>query len=727
MCDSNPKINADTRGRDICTVNFQTLFNTIDDLIFITDTNGKIFEVNKAAENRLGYSLEELRSISLSDLHPPQQRDEAPRIIEMYTGKQSICHLPLMSKDGRTIPVETRLTPGQWNNQDVLFCVSRDLTDTKLYERALELSERRYQAIVEDQVELICRFLPDTTHTFVNQAYCRYHGKSRDELIGKKFLPTIYKPDQEKFQKHINSLSFENPVSTIENRVVLTDGTIRWQQWADRAIYNKHGQLVEYQSVGRDITEQKQTEETLKSERHRLFSLLERLPAFVLLIAPDYSINFANINYRKRFGEVKGRLCYEVFNNLSQPCRDCPTQAVYQTGTPVEFEWISPGGDAYQIFDYPFHDIDGTLLVLELMVDITERKHMEEKLRLSEEKFFKAFNASPSLMIILALNNLRCHDVNENCQGFTGYKREEIIGRSVRDLDIFGLESIDEVLKKMREQGKCSNHELTFRKKSGELRSGLLSLEIFCLEDEQFLLCVLNDITDIKKMEKEMARLDQLNIVGEMAAIIAHEIRNPLTTVKGFLQLLNGKDIYAQDRMYLELMIDELERTNLIITEFLSLAKNKAVELKKTSLNSILKSIIPLIEAEALKHNKKIYLNLGDIPDLLLDKKEIHQVVHNLTRNGLEAMPPGSSLFLSTYQEGDEVILAVQDQGEGIEPDVLEKLGTPFFTTKESGTGLGLAVCYSIATRHNAEIEIQTGAGGTTFYVKFKWVSSPRD
>jgi signal transduction histidine kinase len=174
-------------------------------------------------------------------------------------------------------------------------------------------------------------------------------------------------------------------------------------------------------------------------------------------------------------------------------------------------------------------------------------------------------------------------------------------------------------------------------------------------------------------------------------------------------------------------MIDELERTDLIITEFLSLAKNKAVELKKTSLNSILKSLMPLIEAEALKHNKKIHLNLGDIPDLLLDKKEIHQVIHNLTRNGLEAMPPGSSLFLSTYKEGDEVILAVHNQGKGIEPDVLDKLGTPFFTTKESGTGLGLAVCYSITARHNAEIEIKTGERGTTFFVKFNCVSSPRN
>ena len=721
MYKPNPAKNTDTGRRVLCKVNFQALFNTIDELMLIIDNQGKIMEINQAVENRLGYTYKELQGLPLIDLHLPGQREEAVRIIsEMFAGKQNFYAIPLTAKDGTPFPAVTRATPGYWDSQDVLFLASRELSGRNHYKQALEMSERRYQAIVEDQIELICRFLPDTTHTFVNQAYCRYYGKSRDELIGKQFLTTIYHADHEKFLKHINSLSLENPVSIIEHRVVLPDGAVRWQQWTDRAIYNKNGQLVEYQSTGRDITEKKQTEETLKAERHRLFSMLDRMPAFVLLIAPDYSIHFANINYRKRFGEVKGKMCYEVFNNLSQPCEDCPTLPVYQTGTPVEFEWTSSDGDTYQIFDYPFHDIDGSLLVLELMVDITERKHMEEKLRLSEEKFFKAFNASPSLMVISALRDLRCLDVNEHCLQITGYSRNELIGRTLAELNIISSQLIDEVVQEVLEQGKCGNLEIAFRKKSGELRTGLTSAETFRLDGEQVLLSVVNDITDIRQMEKEMARLDRLNLVGEMAAIIAHEIRNPLTTVKGFLQLLKEKDRYDQDKMYLKLMIEELERTNAIITDFLSLAKNKPVEFKKTSLNNILNSIIPLIEAEALKNDKKICMDCGDIPDLLLDKKEIHQIILNLTRNGLEAMPPGSCLFLTTYKEGNEVVLAVRDQGQGIEPEVLEKMGTPFFTTKDSGTGLGLAVCYSIAARHNAKMEVRTGSGGTTFLVRFK-------
>jgi signal transduction histidine kinase len=167
-------------------------------------------------------------------------------------------------------------------------------------------------------------------------------------------------------------------------------------------------------------------------------------------------------------------------------------------------------------------------------------------------------------------------------------------------------------------------------------------------------------------------------------------------------------------------MIEELEIANSIITDFLSLAKNKAVELKNVNLNIILKTIVPLIEAYAMKDGKKICLDLGEVPDLPLDKKEIHQVIFNLTRNGLDAMSPGGHLFIQTYTDGNEAVLTVRDQGEGIKPELLEKIGTPFFTTKETGTGLGLAVCYSIAARHKARIEISTGESGTTFFVKFK-------
>jgi signal transduction histidine kinase len=215
---------------------------------------------------------------------------------------------------------------------------------------------------------------------------------------------------------------------------------------------------------------------------------------------------------------------------------------------------------------------------------------------------------------------------------------------------------------------------------------------------------IVYNITELKKMETEMARLDRLNLIGEMAAGIGHEIRNPLTTVRGFLQLLEEKQENDQYRQYYDLMIQELDRANGIITEFLFLAKNKTVEFKKQSLNKIIRTILPLIEADAVSSNQCIQLDLQEVAEISLNENEIRQLILNLVFNGLEAMPPGGTLTIRTFQEGQEVVLAIQDQGEGIKPELLSKVGIPFFTTKDAGTGLGLAVCYSIAARHNASV-----------------------
>ncbi len=139
-------------------------------------------------------------------------------------------------------------------------------------ETDLRHQEERYRAVVESQNEFITRFRPDMTHIFVNEAYCRYFGLSCEDIVGKKFFPNIPPEDQQKVQEHFQSLTPENPFATIEHRIVMPDGDIRWQQWNDRAIFNADNRLVEYQSVGRDITPRVQAEEELK----KLYNELEQ-------------------------------------------------------------------------------------------------------------------------------------------------------------------------------------------------------------------------------------------------------------------------------------------------------------------------------------------------------------------------------------------------------------------------------------------------------------------
>jgi signal transduction histidine kinase len=217
-----------------------------------------------------------------------------------------------------------------------------------------------------------------------------------------------------------------------------------------------------------------------------------------------------------------------------------------------------------------------------------------------------------------------------------------------------------------------------------------------------------------------MARLDQLNIVGQMAAGIGHEIRNPMTAIRGFLQILERKPECQKYKEYFQLMIDELDRANSIITEFLSLAKIKPSKLKKQNLNRIIEALNPLITADVMNTSNDIVFELRDVPDYSINEKEIRQLILNLVRNGVEAMSASGTLTVETCATDNEIVLSVKDEGKGIEPEVLDKIGNPFFTTKDQGTGLGLATCYSIAARHNAAITIETGTSGTTFFVRFK-------
>lgn len=227
-------------------------------------------------------------------------------------------------------------------------------------------------------------------------------------------------------------------------------------------------------------------------------------------------------------------------------------------------------------------------------------------------------------------------------------------------------------------------------------------------------------IKDQKMYEQEILRLDRLNLVGQLAAGIGHEVRNPMTAIRGFLQILEEKQECQRYQNYFKLMIGELDRANSIISEFLSLAKGKKSERKLQNLNSIINSLLPLMIADGMASDKYLQVELGATMDLLLDEKETRQLILNLVRNGLEATSPGGSLTIKTWQEGERVILAVADQGQGIDPGIIGKIGNPFFTTKESGTGLGLATCYDIAARHDASVDFETGPTGTTFFVRFK-------
>ncbi|MFS0726124.1 two-component system sensor histidine kinase NtrB [Paenibacillus sp. 1P07SE] len=230
---------------------------------------------------------------------------------------------------------------------------------------------------------------------------------------------------------------------------------------------------------------------------------------------------------------------------------------------------------------------------------------------------------------------------------------------------------------------------------------------------------IAHDITEISQLRDEVGRMERLSLVGQMAASITHEIRNPMAVIRGFVQLMKERSPDSQ-KEYFRIILEELDRANGIINDFLSLAQNRIVDKERSSLNSIINELMPLLWADANMRGQTIELGLDEkVPDLELNAKEIKQLILNLARNGMEAMDEKGRMKISTRCIGQVVEMTVEDSGCGIPADKLERLFEPFYTTKSRGTGLGLPLCLSIVERHHGKIEVQSREGeGTIFRVK---------
>ena len=229
------------------------------------------------------------------------------------------------------------------------------------------------------------------------------------------------------------------------------------------------------------------------------------------------------------------------------------------------------------------------------------------------------------------------------------------------------------------------------------------------------------DRTAEKELQETMRRHDQLETVSQMAASIAHEVRNPMTSVQGFLQLMSKEiDPSHTHSMYLHVMEEDLKRINNIITEYLNFSRMGSDSLEDVWIGTLLHNLYTLLESEANLKGIQIELSLsGNNPLLIANPHGLKQVLINLARNAMEAMKEtGGTLTLALETTDDHICLMVQDTGPGIEPEYLTRIFDPFYTTKKTGTGLGLFISKKIVDEHNGTIRVQSEAGkGTTFAI----------
>jgi PAS domain S-box-containing protein len=334
-----------------------------------------------------------------------------------------------------------------------------------------------------------------------------------------------------------------------------------------------------------------------------------------------------------------------------------------------------------------------------------ERLQTEEALQLSEEKFSKAFRSSPNAITISTLKDGRYIEVNESCLQMLGYCREEMIGQSSFDLKIWAKpEDRSRIMQRLQEQETISNLEIEFRKKSGAIFPGLLSAEIIHLEDEPCVLAVTTDITALKQGEKALERLAE---IGELASMIVHEVRNPLTTVLMGLNAFKKLSLTQRFQEYLTLALEEGDRLQRLLNQILLYAKPQTLQRSELELNHLIDEMLLSLQNMPCAVGRQ--LDFSPHPNsvrIFADRDQLKQVIINLVTNAFEAVAEDRIILKVKSAGTRHVRLQVHNGGEPIPPEILAKLTQPFYTTKSTGSGLGLAIVKRIVEAHDGTLEI---------------------
>ena len=612
----------------------------------------------------------------------------------------------------------------------------QEITKHKRTEETLQESEEKLKRIFESVIDGITVTDLNGVITNVNDAVLRISGAgSKDDLIGKSSFESIASRDQQRALADMQELAQKGVVGKGEYTLIRVDGSEYPAEISANVLKDTEGNLAGFVSIIRDITECKQAEEALKASEQEKTSILRSISELVVHQDNEMRILWANKVALESVDllpeEIIGRYCYEVWPQRSEPCIGCPVLKSRETGQPQEAEIATPDGKIWFIRGDPVRDANGDITgVVESTLDITERKKAEEEIQIQRARFESIFERSLEGIVTLDINN-NILEANAGFENIYGYKQEEIIGKRLDDLIVperFYYGEAKE-LDKMALDGIIGYETVRKRKDGTEINISLSAGPIKMGEEVRGRFVIFRDITERKMLEEEYQKTVRLESVGTLAGGIAHDFNNFLTGIMGNIGLAKR---YVEPKSKAEDRLLEAEKASLrakdLTQQLLTFARGGAPIRKLVSITELIRDSATF----ALRgSNTGCDFSLpDDLCPVKADEGQINQVITNIVLNADEAMPEGGILNIGAKNtviqkggalplpKGNYIEITIADHCVGIPQEHLSKIFDPYFTTKQKGSGLGLATAYSIVKNHGGYITAEsTPTVGTTFHI----------
>ena len=579
-------------------------------------------------------------------------------------------------------------------------------------------------------------------------------GYSAEELLKMNPLQIIHPEDKGIIMQSAVDQMKGNAPTSVQFRILGRNGEIHWGVTNNTAImYKGRGA-----SLGSflDITKSKLAEMALKESEEKFSKAFHASPDIISINVKDKGFFLeVNDNFTKITGysreEIIGHTSLEI--GLLTNTDDSKLDTILdEQGRFLNKEVnvrIKSGEIRTWLMSDESIDINGQPCIICLAIDITDRKKIENALKESQEKFSIAFRESPAMISINTLKDGKFIEVNDSFTLFTGYNREEVIGHSTIELDMWEKpEDRLQMLQILKNEDSVRGVEFNHRVKSGELHPFLFSAEKITIKNEPCLIIMAIDISQRKKMEEQLKKhAEELQAANEklqeldkmkdsFLSTVSHELRTPLTSIKSFAEILLTYDEDKEtQREFLNIINQESDRLTKLINDFLDLSKIEAGRMqwddREQSLIPVIQNAIHITQALAKEKNLTVEFNtLENLPVVSCDKDRLMQVITNLVSNSIKFTPKGGKITIGVKplmeNKPDDnpktVVVSVTDTGIGIAPEnhalVFEKFKQvgDTLTDKPKGTGLGLPICKEIIEHYGGKIWVESELGkGSTF------------